>query len=247
VFTRRSPSACFNLTGLTPNSSVRPKGHGRASNANDGTQARGENRDCRHASTSFQRHSRSHEQACCFFFSVHSSADARPDHATNPVRLRRITARKTDWKSCPIERAAHFRHRHCPSVGPGIRNLWPQFKQNCALEHLCEKRAREETPQARMRRSIGPQDRSTRDSLRLDRSVQEICWLCAFAGSNPALPKPCIRADYRPPEPIYRHQAKEKNLLSLYLITSHNRCAKFGFLTQLDTNQTDSGQRNMLL
>jgi len=142
-----------NVTVLSPGagldlfrSRVRPKGHSRASNANDGAQACGENRDCRLASTSFHRHSRSHEQARCFFFSVHSSADARPDHATSPVRLRRITARKTDWKSCPIERAAHFRHRHCPSVGPEIRNLWPQFKQNCALELLCEKRAREETP-----------------------------------------------------------------------------------------------------
>ena len=26
-----------------------------------------------------------------------------------------------------------------------------------------------------------------------------------------------------------------------------NRCPKFGFLTQLDTNQTDSGQMNLLL
>src|SRR5262245_49878161 len=38
-----------------------------------------------------------------------------------------------------------------------------------------------------MRRPIGSQDRLTRDSARLDRSVQEICWLYAFAGSNPDL------------------------------------------------------------
>src|SRR6516164_2550074 len=98
-----------------------------------------------------------------------------------------------------------------------------------------------------MRRPIGSQDRPTRDSLRLDRSVQEICWLYAFAGSNPALPKPCIKAASQPPGPICRHLVKENNLLSLYAITSHNQCAKFGFLTQLDTNQTDSGQMNLLL
>jgi hypothetical protein len=77
-------------------------------------------------------------------------------------------------------------------------------------------------------------------------SVQEICWLYAFAGSNLALPKPCITADFQPPEPICGHRVKENNLLSLYPITSHNQCAKFGFLTQLDTNQTDSGQMNLL-
>src|SRR5262245_53052589 len=98
-----------------------------------------------------------------------------------------------------------------------------------------------------MRRPIGSRDRPTLDSLRLDGSVQEICWLYAFAGSNPALAKPCITAASQPPEPIYRHRAKENNLLSLFAITSHNECAKFGFLTQLDTNQTDSGQMNLLL
>src|SRR5262245_28390394 len=73
-------------------------------------------------------------------------------------------------------------------------------------------------------------------SLQLDRSVQEICWLYAFAGSNPALSKPCITADSQPPELISRHRENKNKLLSLYPITSHNRCAEFGFLTQLDTN-----------
>ena len=40
-----------------------------------------------------------------------------------------------------------------------------------------------EAPQARMRRAIGSQDRPSPDSLRLDRSIQEICWLYAFAGA----------------------------------------------------------------
>src|SRR6516164_1408627 len=31
----------------------------------------------------------------------------------------------------------------------------------------------------------------------------------------------------------------QNNLVSLNPITSHNRCAKFGFLTQLDTNMAD--------
>jgi hypothetical protein len=53
-----------------------------------------------------------------------------------------------------------------------IRNLWPQ--QNVALEVVCERCAREETPQARMRRPIGSQDRSKRDSVKLDRSLPEI-------------------------------------------------------------------------
>jgi hypothetical protein len=68
-----------------------------------------------------------------------------------------------------------------------------------------------------------------------------------FAGSNPALTKLCNTVSYQPSEPIYRHRVQENNLLSLYAITSHNQCAKFGFLTQLDANQTDSGQMNLLL
>ena len=52
-----------------------------------------------------------------------------------------------------------------------IRNL--PINENFAVELLCERCAREETPQTRMRRRIGPQDRSERDSPRLDRSVQE--------------------------------------------------------------------------
>ena len=119
--------------------------------------------------------------------------------------------------------------------------------QNITLELLPERCAREETPPTRTRRAIGSQDRPTRDSLRLDRSVQEICWRYACAGSNPALSKPCIRADSQLSELIGRHRADKNKLLSLYPITPHNQCAKFGFLTQLDTNQTDSGQMNLLL
>src|SRR5262245_9316334 len=67
------------------------------------------------------------------------------------------------------------------------------------------------------------EDRLTRDSVRLDRSVQEICWPYAFAGSNPALSKSCIRAESQPPELISRHLANKNKLLSLYPIIETSR------------------------
>ena len=80
-------------------------------------------------------------------------------------------------------------------------------------------------------------------------------WIEAYkqsAGSTPLLVRiqPCsnlchsrlsaVRADLQT-------SIEENNLLPLCATTSHNRCAKFGFLTQLDTNLTDSGQMNLLL
>jgi hypothetical protein len=55
-----------------------------------------------------------------------------------------------------------------------IRNLWPQSTKTSPWELVCERCAREKTPQARMRRPIGPQDRSKRDSVKPDRSLPEI-------------------------------------------------------------------------
>ena len=92
-------------------------------------------------------------------------------HQASPPRLRtsRVFDRVPSW---------HLREiisRRFPSeIGSGflVVTCGP-ISQNIALELLCERCAREEAPQARMRRPIGSQDRSTRDSLQLDRSVQE--------------------------------------------------------------------------
>ena len=72
-------------------------------------------------------------------------------------------------------------------------------------------------------------------------------WIEAYkksAGSTPSLvrfspKKTCIRADSQLLWLIRTHQANKNNLLSLYPITSNNQCAKFGFLTQLDTNMAE--------
>jgi hypothetical protein len=55
-----------------------------------------------------------------------------------------------------------------------IRNLWPQSTKTWPWNSYVKDALPEETAQARVRPPIGPQDRPTRDSLRLDRSVQEI-------------------------------------------------------------------------
>src|SRR5215469_17278159 len=53
-----------------------------------------------------------------------------------------------------------------------IRNLWPQSTKTSPWNSYVKDALQEEAPQARMRRPIGSGDRPTRDSLRLDRSVQ---------------------------------------------------------------------------
>src|SRR5262252_1258347 len=53
-----------------------------------------------------------------------------------------------------------------------IRNLWPQSTKTSPWNSYVKDALPEETPQARMRRPIGSGDCPTRDSLRLDRSVQ---------------------------------------------------------------------------
>ena len=58
-----------------------------------------------------------------------------------------------------------------------IRNLWPQSTKTSPWNSYVKDALPEEAPQARVRRPIGSHDRPTRDSLRLGRSVQEICWL----------------------------------------------------------------------
>jgi|SRR6516165_9454075 hypothetical protein len=55
--------------------------------------------------------------------------------------------------------------------------LWPQSTKTSPWNSYVKDALPEEAPQARVRRPIGSHDRPTRDSLRLGRSVQEICWL----------------------------------------------------------------------
>jgi hypothetical protein len=55
-----------------------------------------------------------------------------------------------------------------------IRNLWPQSTKTSPENSYVKERLRGNSPQARMCRPIGPQDRSKRDSVKLDRSLPEI-------------------------------------------------------------------------
>jgi len=55
-----------------------------------------------------------------------------------------------------------------------IRNLWPQSTKTSPWNSYVKDALWEETPQARVQWRIGSQDRPERDSLQLDRGLQEI-------------------------------------------------------------------------
>ena len=125
-----------------------------------------------------------------------------------------------------------------------IRNLWPQSTKTSPWNSFVK-----DALERKLHKLV------CAGQLDLETAQREIAadWIEAYkksAGStpslvsNPALPKPCITASSQLPETIYRHRVKENDLLSLYPITSHNRCAKFGFLTQI---RLTSGQTNLLL
>ena len=109
-----------------------------------------------------------------------------------------------------------------------IRNLWPQSTKtspwNSSQEHECSSfltdgalaewgayvkdALPEETPQARMRRPIASQDRPTRDSLRLDRSVQEIRSLFA----PPTIVTQRLTTNHTTEKSFLRNSLHNKNL-----------------------------------
>jgi len=85
-----------------------------------------------------------------------------------------------------------------------IRNLWPQSTKTLPWNSYVK-----DALERKLHRLLcaGQLDLKTtqREIARLDRSIQEICWLYAFAGSNPALSKPLS-------EPVLSHQSRSEDI-----------------------------------
>ena len=75
-----------------------------------------------------------------------------------------------------------------------IRNLWPQSTKTAPWNSYVKDALERKLHNLVCAGQLDLEDRPTRDSPRLDRSVQEICWLYRLRCSNPALSEPCITA-----------------------------------------------------
>src|SRR5262249_46719765 len=86
-----------------------------------------------------------------------------------------------------------------------IRNLWPQSTKiapwNSYVKDALERKLHKLVCAGQLDLKTAQREIAS-DWIE---AYKEICWLYAFAGSNPALPKPCITAAYKPPEPICTH------------------------------------------
>ena len=102
-----------------------------------------------------------------------------------------------------VDRFGLWNHLRYSSSWPAISisgTFCTEKKRNCQVGGVCTIWFYGSVPGSGTSRiasagPTGPRDRSKPDSVKLDRSVQEICWLYSFAGSNPVLTKPFIRAD----------------------------------------------------